>query len=565
MLGTLEARNFIQETDGNGYAQALFGGIKGEIAYCRKNGDFMPHIFYRASGIVKARYAGVEDCYISMNTFFQNDRHTDKLKRLCNLYVDLDIYKSAYRDMPKEGIVQILRDEYIGTKIPEPTFIIDSGNGMYLIWHLRNEDRKALPRYLAIENYLIDTLSEFGADKACRDASRILRVPGTVNSKCQRTVRIMEQTCTAFSLYEIMREYEIKPIKTVYTAKNKKNKATVHPYGTATEKMRILAAKIAAERNVDPPDYENYQETFDFIRDFMPTHREDESPLKKCAQKIIRFADIRAKNFLLREYLTDIETLMTARTGEDCKREYALFLYRLFTQEATGNADFALSQTLALNQRLSCPLPEAYVIVRTKSAQKKIDGGDTYHYKKSTIIEALEITDEEMKSLPLCVLTTQVTAKERKAQANRRAYQKRLAEQGKETKKTAIMERREKIAAMLQAGDSPEHIMETLSISKATYYRDIAAMKIDQCVQAVETCVQACTHVAGKAERQITETVKNAAEAVKTAILPDSHIFSPTIINENAVGVPHSYGEFTPERKEGIRVAAGISPPPYPA
>ena len=64
MLGTLEARNFIQETDGNGYAQALFGGIKGEIAYCRKNGDFMPHIFYRASGIVKARYAGLSLIHI---------------------------------------------------------------------------------------------------------------------------------------------------------------------------------------------------------------------------------------------------------------------------------------------------------------------------------------------------------------------------------------------------------------------------------------------------------------------------------------------------------------------
>ena len=554
MLGTSRNIAIHNETDGSGFAKVLFSGIQGVFAYCRKENDFMKHSFFRASGMEKAPYAGERDVYVSMNAFYScknPSRSTEKLKRLCNLYVDLDIYKSDYRDCTKEEILQILRDEYIGRIIPEPTIVTDSGNGLALIWHLRNEDKKALPRYLAAEKYLINALSEFGADKACCDASRILRVPGTINGKCGRTVRIMQYTDTAYTLYEIMREYDIKPLKSVYTGKKETVK---HPYGTATEKMRVLAAKIAADCGTEAPNFDNFQETFDFIKD----HQNTKKPGKENAgrnKKIIPFAEIRAKNFLLKEYINDIETLILSRKGEDCKREYSLFLYRLFIAEATRDSDLALSRTLALNAKLSCPFPVSYVEKRTQSAQKKIDSGDTYHYKKETIIEALEITEDEMRELPLCALTNLATEKERKARRNRRNYERRLAEQGKEKKSVTVQKRREQVAAMREQGKTPEEIMQALSISRATYYKDVAAI-------AAGTCVEACTRIIEQAADMVTATAEKGTKAIKTAISGNSQKLSPSII-ANAVGVPHSPAILSDSAfGEGEGTGGRAKPPP---
>lgn len=496
MLGTNTARKISNFLDGREYTSYLYGGIRGNIAYCLKRNDDMRHTYYRASGIVKSKFAGVVDCYTSVNTFSKNSRKTEDVKRLCNLYVDLDVYKSKYKDTPKELIIEELKDNYFGRLLPWPTAIIDSGGGMYLIWHLQNEDRNALPRYLATEKYIVDTLESFGADKACTDASRILRVPGTINGKNGKTVRVMEFTDVSYTLHAIMREYNIGK----YTSR----KPTKHQYGTATEKMRIAAHKISTRTGLALPNLESYQETFDYIAANYVPHREE--PFRKMPKgKVISFSDVRAKNYYLKQYIADIETLLTARKGTDCKREYGLFLYRLFIQELTNNADFALDKTLALNNALSCPFSDNYVKIRTASAKTKIEKGETYHYKRETIIAVLEITAEEMDTLDLSVLTVARNPKEKKARANKKAYQKKLAEQGREAKKSTIAQRREKIAELRKNGLTAEAIMETLNISKSTYYRDVAAM-------GVNACVDVCTHITDEAVETATESIENAVK-----------------------------------------------------
>lgn len=558
MLGTNTARQINNYLDGGEYASYLYGGIKGNIAYCLKRNDDMYHTYYRASGIVKSKFAGVVDCYTSVNTFSKNSRKTEDVKRLCNLYVDLDIYKSEYKDTPKELIIEELKDNYFGQLLPWPTAIVDSGGGMYLIWHLQNEDRNALPRYLATEKYIVDTLESFGADKACTDASRVLRVPGTINGKNGKTVRVMEFTDVSYTLHSIMREYEIGKFNRVYTSK----KPAKHPYGTATEKMRMAAHKISTRTGLELPDFESYQETFDYIAaNFLP-HREE--PFRKIPKgKVISFADVRAKNYYLTQYIADIENLLTARKGADCKREYGLFLYRLFTQELTNDADFALEKTLALNSSLSCPFSENYVKIRTASAKTKIEKGETYHYKRETIIAALEITAEEMDTLELCVLTVAKSPKEKKARANKKAYQKKLAEQGKDTKKSTIAQRREKIAELREKGLTAETIMETLNISKATYYRDIAAMGFN-------ACVEACTHVIEEAVETITESVENVVEkavggAEETVVTVRSRMSNGCFVmpaQSQKEGVPAQSQKFSPTIIAGRRSRPARPPVP---
>lgn len=87
----------------------------------------------------------------------------------------------------------------------------------------------------------------------------------------------------------------------------------------------------------------------------------------------------------------------------------------------------------------------------TASADKRIESGLPYRYKKETIIKLLEITEEELKDLPF--LSTAVKSKkERKAEANRRAYEKRLEAENKQNKEAVILERRAVIFAMRESG-----------------------------------------------------------------------------------------------------------------
>ena len=129
----------------------------------------------------------------------------------------------------------------------------------------------------------------------------------------------------------------------------------------------------------------------------------------------------------------------------------------------------ALNLTLDFNAHLSCPFDESYVITVTASADKRIESGLPYRYKKETIIKLLEITEEELKDLPF--LSTAVKSKkERKAEANRRAYEKRLEAENKQNKEAVILERRAVIFAMRESGATAKEIQEQLHISRATYH-----------------------------------------------------------------------------------------------
>ena len=220
------------------------------------------------------------------------------------------------------------------------------------------------------------------------------------------------------------------------------------------------------------------------------------------------------------------------RKGADCKREIALFLYRLFTYDMTGDKEYALEKTLSFNAALSCPFPEDYVIRATKSAETKIDKGDTYHYKLDTIIDVLDITREEMKSL--VYLINPGRRKERKQENNRRAYIDRLTAAGKETKAETQEKRRSAIIAMQKEGKSREEIMEALSISRATYYREMAAIAARNALEAARELIDEGTEIiretAENAVETAVESVKEAAEVIAAALTAKDNTADTTAV-----------------------------------
>ena len=150
------------------YLSYLYGDVKGYTAKCRiSHKDSFYTEFYSTNNIVTTAFSGVLDAYVSMNTFFfkgkKISREQKNLKRLNTCYVDIDCYKA---NRTKESVLCELEEDYFGSKIPYPTFVIDSGRGLYLIYKLRNEDRNALPRWNRVQKYLVEQCLPLGADSS---------------------------------------------------------------------------------------------------------------------------------------------------------------------------------------------------------------------------------------------------------------------------------------------------------------------------------------------------------------------------------------------------------------
>ena len=270
-----------------------------------------------------------ENVYISINTFYSTFRRLEYLKELKAQFIDLDIYKTGFT---KAQIIMHLETDYFNKIIPRPNLIIDSGRGLYLIWLLNSVPSKALPLWKAVEEYLYSVLKPFGADRQALDPTRVLRVPGSINSKSKTTVSIIDEYDYIYDLREIQNEYlpELKP----------------------KEKKKGRPSKTV------------------FI------HRER-------SLYFARIQDI-TKLCELREY--DLKGY----------RELILFLYRYYLCYFLEDTKKALEDVLELNREFIYPLSENEVIRATRSAEKVYLSKDKdYKYKNETLIELLAITELE--------------------------------------------------------------------------------------------------------------------------------------------------------------------------
>ncbi len=294
-----------------------------------------------------------ENVYISINTFYSTFRRLEYLKELKAQFIDLDIYKTGFT---KAQIIMHLETDYFNKSIPRPNLIIDSGRGLYLIWILNSVPSKALPLWKAVEEYLYSVLKPFGADRQALDPTRVLRVPGSINSKSKTTVSIIDEYDYIYDLREIQNEYlpELKP----------------------KEKKKGRPSKTV------------------FI------HRER-------SLYFARIQDI-TKLCELREY--DLKG----------HRELILFLYRYYLCYFLEDTKKALEDVLELNREFIYPLSENEVIRATRSAEKVYLSKDKdYRYKNETLIELLEITELEETHMSTIISKNEYKRRDRVYQKNK--------------------------------------------------------------------------------------------------------------------------------------------------
>ena len=310
------------------YIDKVHGNSKGWItrSCIDENGYSQWH--YKYAELKETDLAG-ENVYITLNTFFKPYRRLECIKELNALFIDLDYYKTKFT---KEQIIMNLEENYFNKAIPATNYILDSGRGLALIWLINKVPSKAIPLWKAIEEYLYKQLKEFGADRQALDATRILRVPGSINSKSKTVVSIIDEYDYIYDLREIQKEFlpELKP-------KDKK-KGRPKKINYIYRERSLYYARI---------------------------------------QDITKLCE-------LREY--DLRG----------QREIILFLYRYYLCSFTEDVQKALEDVLELNGMFIYPLKENEVIRATRSAEKcYLDKNKEYKYKNDTLIELLEITEYE--------------------------------------------------------------------------------------------------------------------------------------------------------------------------
>ena len=493
-----------------GYLRYLFGGNQGcfyrTILGRDSSGNKLPPRIshHSAAALAVQPFCGVENCFVSMNSYWREKdlkenvgRTKNHLKRLLTAYVDLDYY---HMGLSRDEVLEKVHERVETGIIPEPTFVISSGNGMYLVFKLRNEDCRAISRWERVSNYLVDALADVGADGNCRDATRILRVPGTVNGKNGAVVSVLEFADVEYTLYELEKRFSLKPAGKT----EGKKKQTAYPYGYATEKQRKYVRDLANRLNLTEeafPDFSSFEETDRWISAHKGLLRPRKAPCYKVDNhySLPEYQSMRA---ITEGWCRDIVALLQSRCGDRMFRETGFFIIRRFLIEQGYTKDQALQRILEWNAALPVPLGEQELVHSTASAESK-----PYRFKRRTIIKLLGIRPEELRRLPSLRAGSRQT-KESRAEANRRAYESKLAAAGKMKKSDAIQARRAAIAALMEQGMTPAEIMKSLNISKATFYRDTAALHAAQTVEKAK-------RVIGK---QITVPVKRGVKSVLRAV-----------------------------------------------
>jgi hypothetical protein len=185
------------------HGRFLHGTGKGCVTIGRKTGlappnDWEQHSepFEKLVEVLPA-YGGDTDVYISQNRFY-GSRLGSRLAQLCALYVDLDYYNVPdLAGMNPLGVLDLAFEALTRALIPRPSIAIDTGRGLALVWQHEPEPGTALPRWNRCQQEIFEALKHLGADPSARDATRVMRLAGTYNSKSDTIVRSIWQDTQA--------------------------------------------------------------------------------------------------------------------------------------------------------------------------------------------------------------------------------------------------------------------------------------------------------------------------------------------------------------------------------
>lgn len=150
---------------------------------------------------------GCTDTYLSQASFNRPNRRMINFSQVRASWLDLDIHN--FGGKPNSEMVDSLERFCKDLNLCFPTAVIGSGRGIYLKWNFNKPIKNIeLPKWQAMQLTLTCLFHDFGADYKARDASRILRVIGTVNSKSGTIVQQIDGTDESYEFDDLCARVE---------------------------------------------------------------------------------------------------------------------------------------------------------------------------------------------------------------------------------------------------------------------------------------------------------------------------------------------------------------------
>ena len=341
------------------------------------------------------------DLFYSPNTFKSKKRTKDNLLQLRMLWQDLDNVKDV------EATIKAIDKLVMDRKIPKYHKIINSGRGLHIKWIIRDYSgsKRNVKAWESLQRYLYKQLKFLGADRNALDCSRVLRVPGSINSKSNTVVQeLLNRPFLPYDLYGLYDEFI----------------------------------------------YKSYKEP----------ERSQEKKKHKCKVSIL----LNSYN-LNKSRLNDLERLLKLRNNEMYGiRNKFLMLYGTYfllcgaSSEATEQRLLELNNIIISKKRAS--KSEIKTIIRN-GANRVLDLKGLPC--NETIIEMLEITPEEQKAL-----TTIIDKDTKLNRFNDTRKAKRRNKEGLTSRERNKLELIEKVKSLFDKGLKQVEIAKKLNINKAT-------------------------------------------------------------------------------------------------
>lgn len=383
----------------NNYINTLHKDSEGYITIAKKERRWQQYYFEGINDL-SINLKG-KDVYISQNTFNNRSRKLIHLKELKALYIDIDCYKV---NLSKEATKYFLENDLYG-QIPVPNMLIDSGRGLYYIIFLENTIAEELPKWQLIERYLYEKLKHLGADNRALDATRVLRVTGTVNSKNNSIVKVIDTYDYQYTLDEIIENYIPEIIE------DRKEK----------QKTKGVRKKGRKKKFVSLFNLYNLYYT--------------------------RFMDIK-KLVEIRNY---------EMTGY---RETTLFLLRYFMNVYHNcDDDLVMKEIIEINNSFTEPLEKDEVFKATLSGATRATE-NVYKYSNDKLIKLLDITPLEQKQM-----ATIISKSEKYYRNNKNRREQRRNKEGLTKREADKLKNEERILELKRKKYTLKQISEKLNLS----------------------------------------------------------------------------------------------------
>lgn len=370
------------------------------------------------------------DFFITPNTFYKPQRQVANIRQFRALFVDIDGCENnqcyiSYKifEMVDDGI------------IPKPTMIVDSGRGLHVYWRIHNAPYGALHTWQELVDLFCSRLKSIGSDSRATDASRVLRLPSTVNSRNNAYCRVMWQDNeTEYSMYDLRESYLHEKYKKSIAKVNKDNK-------------KVIANTFFNSYNLHMSRAEDLETLV---------------KLRKGKMKGYRNMSIHCYAYWKGIYVRDPEELK--EIIEAFNNSFDIPLKSTEVNAVLRCVPKAIDKFLEYEQGIRSGV--------TKRITKGMRDKGGYWYKNETLIERLDITEAEQRHLKT-IIGTRV----KYDRNNEKRKNKRRNENGLTSKQQELQDLKVKILQLKKEKMKNKEIANKLSIPLKTLERHISSMK----------------------------------------------------------------------------------------